>query len=100
MNSNAGIYRWRVKLNGYEIGRMFNPDLQEDSRQQFDFGTLMPNGYSLWDFASRGFVSGTALDTRGYAAAGTRLELNADALSLGGSAVLDLLQIEHELVAQ
>jgi len=99
-NSNIGIYRWRVKLNGYEIGRMVNPDLQEDSRQQFDFGTLMPNGYSLWDFASRGFVSGTALDTRGYAAAGTRLELNGDGLSLAAADVLDLLQIEHELVAQ
>jgi len=99
-NSNVGIYRWRVKLNGYEIGRMFNPDLQEDSRQQFDFGTLMPAGYSLWDFASRGFVSGTALDTRGYAAAGTRLELNGDGLSLTATDILDLLQIEHELVAQ
>lgn len=99
-NSNPGIYRWRVKLNGYEIGRMVNADLQEDSRQQFDFGTLMPPGYSLWDFASRGFVSGTALDTRGYAAAGTRLELNADALNLTATDILDLCQIEHELVAQ
>jgi hypothetical protein len=99
-NSNVGTYRWRIKLNGYEIGRMFNPDLQEDSRQQFDFGTLMPAGYSLWDFASRGFVSGTGLDTRGYAAAGTRLELNGDALSLAAADVLDLCQIEHELVAQ
>jgi hypothetical protein len=59
----------------------------------------MPNGYSLWDFAQRGFVSGTALDTRGYAAAGTRLELNADALNLTATDILDLLQIEHELVA-
>lgn len=99
-NSNAGIYRWRVKLNGYEILRMFNPDMQEDSRQQFDFGGLMPQGYSLIDFAQRGFVSGTALDTRGYAAAGTRLELNGDALGLTAPSVLDLLQIEHELVAQ
>lgn len=99
-NSNPGIYRWRVKLNGYEIGRMYNPDLQEDSRQQFDFQDKMPNGYTLWDFASRGFVSSTALDTRGYAASGTRLELNGDALSLGANDVLDLLQIEHEIVSQ
>lgn len=99
-NSNPGIFRWRVKLNGYEIGRMVNCDLQEDSRQQFDFGILMPQGYALWDFASRGFVSGTALDTRGYAAAGTRLELNGDALNLAANAVLDVCQIEHELVAQ
>lgn len=99
-NSNIGIYRWRVKQNGYEIGRMFNPDLQEDSRQQFNFADAMPNGYTLWDFASRGFVSATALDTRGYAAAGARLELNGDALSLTATDVLDLLQIEHELVAQ
>lgn len=98
-NSNPGIFRWRIKLNGYEIARMVNPDLQEDSRQQFDFGGAMPNGYTLYDFASRGFVSGTALDTRGYAAAGTRLELNGDALNLAANAVLDLLQIEHELVA-
>lgn len=99
-NSNIGVYRWRLKLNGYEIARMYNPDLQEDSRQQFDFGSLMPNGYTLLDFANRGFVSATSLDTRGYAAAGTRLELNGDALNLSGTDVLDLLQIEHELVAQ
>lgn len=99
-NSNAGIFRWRIKLNGYEIGRMTNVDLQEDSRQQFDFGTLMPQGYALYDFAGRGFVSGTALDTRGYAAAGTRLELNGDATGLVSNSVLDLCQIEHELVAQ
>lgn len=99
-NSNPGIYRWRLKLNGYEIARMVQADLQEDSRQQFDFDALMPQGYSLLDFASRGFVSGTGLDTRGYAAVGTRLELNGDALSLAANAVLDLCQIEHELVAQ
>ena len=93
-NSNPGIFRIRVKLNGTEIFRMINPDLQEHNRQQYDRSTLIPQGYSVIDFTERGFM-GTAFDSRGFGAAAARFELFGDWTGITSTDKLDILQTER-----
>jgi hypothetical protein len=95
-NSNIGTYRLRMKLNGAEKFRMFWPDLQERNRYFYDqYSTLMPQGYGVLEFSQRGFPLAESFDTRGYGAAGMRLELFGDALTLAAADRMDLLTQEQ-----
>lgn len=94
-NSGAGIFRWRVKLNGAEKLRVNNKDLQEMNAQQANLRGAAPDaGYSMIDWADRGFME-DIFDTRGFGASATRFELVGDWLGLGGTDRLDILQIEQ-----
>lgn len=94
-NSNVGIYRWRVKINGSEKHRMFNRDQVEENRQQFTFGYgNMPRGYTVIDWAQRGFLE-DIFDAKGFGAAAVRFEVFGDGLSLTSSDKLDLLTCEQ-----
>jgi hypothetical protein len=94
-NSNIGLYRWRVKINGSEKHRMFNRDQVEENRQQFCFGyTTLPRGYTVIDWAQRGFLE-DIFDAKGFGAAAVRFELFADGLSLAGGDKLDMLTCEQ-----
>jgi hypothetical protein len=95
-NSNIGIYRWYVKLNGATKFQMRNPDLRELDRRIYNQGSsLFPQGYSLIEWGDRGFVNDTIFDTRGFGATATRFELHGDWLNLAATDRLDMLQIEQ-----
>lgn len=94
-NSAAGIFRWRVKLNGAEKVRVNNKDLQEMNAQQANMRSTSPDpGYSMIDWADRGFLE-DIFDTRGFGASATRFELVGDWTGLGATDRLDILQIEQ-----
>lgn len=93
-NSNAGLFRVRLKLNGSEKYRAFWPDLQETNRQQYDLTTLMPQGYGLADFCDRASAD-SAFDTRGFGAAAVRWELFGDWTGIGAQDRLDVMQEEQ-----
>lgn len=93
-NSNAGLFRVRLKLNGSEKFRAFWPDLQEHNRAQYDLTTLMPQGYALADFCDRASAD-SAFDTRGFGAAAVRWELFGDWTGLGAQDRLDVMQEEQ-----
>ncbi len=96
-NSNPGVFRWRVKVNGGEKMRWFNPDAREWNRQVYkQYSTLIPQGYTNLEFAQRGFPLSESFDLRGFGAAGARYELFADALSVPATVSrLDILQQEQ-----
>jgi hypothetical protein len=95
-NSNIGIYRWYVKLNGTPKWQMRNPDAREWDRRIYNsVQSLFPQGYTLIDWGDRGFVNDTIFDTRGYGATATRFELHGDWLNLAATDRLDMLQIEQ-----
>lgn len=93
-NSNAGLFRVRLKLNGSEKYRAFWPDLQETNRQQYDLTTLMPQGYGIVDFSDRASAD-SAFDTRGFGAAAVRWELFGDWTGIGAQDRLDVMQEEQ-----
>jgi hypothetical protein len=93
-NSNPGIFRVRLKLNGSEKFRTFWPDLQEHNRAQYDFTTLFPQGYAVADFSDRASAD-SAFDTRGFGAAAVRWEVFGDWTGLGAQDRLDIMQEEQ-----
>lgn len=93
-NSNPGLFRVRIKLNGSEKFRSFWPDLQEHNRVQYDFTTLFPQGYAVADFADRANMA-SIFDARGFGAAAVRFELFGDWLSLTANDFIDVFQEEQ-----
>lgn len=93
-NSNPGIFRVRLKLNGSEKFRAFWPDLQEHNRQQYDFTTLFPQGYAVADFCDRASAD-SAFDTRGFGGAAVRWELFGDWIGATATDRLDVMQEEQ-----
>jgi hypothetical protein len=93
-NSNPGIFRVRVKVNGSEKLRSVWPDLQEHNRQVFNMTTVMPQGYALTDFCDRANMD-SIWDARGFGAAAVRFELFGDWTGITATDRLDILQVEQ-----
>lgn len=100
-NSNAGVYRWRLKVNGAEKWRFFNTDLREWNRYTYgEYSTLHPQGYATLEFAPRRFPVAEAFNLIGYGPTGSRFELFGDATGLDASNHrIDILQVEQVPVA-
>ncbi|MGH8743636.1 MAG: hypothetical protein ACREUY_05080, partial [Burkholderiales bacterium] len=92
--SNVGIYRWYLKLNGAAKWQSRNVDMQEHNRQVFGFFANQQRGYTMLDFADRGFME-DIFDARGFGAAAVRFELHGDWLGITAADRLDILQIEQ-----
>jgi len=91
----AGIFRYRVKLNGAEKFRMRNVDIREVNAKDGRFRQELLQGYALIDWASRGFLE-DIFDTRGFGATATRFELFSDFTGMvPATDALDVTQIEQ-----
>jgi hypothetical protein len=93
-NSNVGIFRVRIKLNGSEKFRAYWPDLQEHNKMQYDLTTAFPPGYAVVDWCDRANMA-SIFDARGFGAAAVRFELFGDALSETANDYLDVFQEEQ-----